>query len=861
MTIKITKQLVTMEDLAIGTGTVVQKRNGVLLTLNKIPLDNRLIQVKDYTKARSLAGLVNGDQVSIAYRTTIGDGGGGIFVFNTADLSTEVTADTQSGIYVAPASDLTGASGAWVREYSGAVSLSWYGGNIHAAILAIGATETTLVIDTDATLTKDDTVPRTLTIARLAGNTIDPATFTLTMNGSFKDSPVVESIANLVSFQPLGITGEGVIVSSYHSGIEGGGGTFYWDATKDKALHNGGTVIDPAIVFPTDWTNQTQLTTWFTAGTGAGCWVRQFDGAVNVAWFGAKGDGVTDDTKVIQKALYLNGDGNELFPSYADLELFFPRGGYRITTTIHQPALTVVYGISKVSISSSNFLIDKSNSTVIFADFADLDRDKSAWVITGYSRNALHGLTDDDLIDPYLLGSTDSDYIAGNFTRVRRCTLKGLTFLTENYVSAGVSFMASADIEVNVNCHGFLYGVCGYTSWTANLAVYGNSYYCGLFLYSPNGVNVKGYLSGYSDSTGVPDTLENTIPFGWSTYETTGYTGADRFWSTGLYCSYTNAVTCSSLVTEAFDRGRFFNNCEGVTDNSPYLEKIFQVAYNVISSTVNVSAPQNFAVPYWSQTGGGNSTSLVLRNVKAGDTIVSKVNQETYEARPRVLVSYTDQRSIHVNEPYNDAVRFEFIRKDPITIYIDGTSGNDSNTGLSMGNAVQSMTAAVLRCRAYTSNRIVVKEATTVTFTGFPLVDFNLLIEPETTTATVLCEASGGVVRGMYVNNGAKVIFRNLTLNTEASTTTSTRGLIKPSGACSIEFLSCVFGFDVSTALVNPTYLGNAVMSIAISKCSGALDKYGLNPYLNQSAVKVLFSEYENTYTTSATWGTNFSVL
>jgi len=38
MTIKITKQLATVEDLAIGTGTVVQERNGVPLTLTKIDL-------------------------------------------------------------------------------------------------------------------------------------------------------------------------------------------------------------------------------------------------------------------------------------------------------------------------------------------------------------------------------------------------------------------------------------------------------------------------------------------------------------------------------------------------------------------------------------------------------------------------------------------------------------------------------------------------------------------------------------------------------------------------------------------------------------------------------------------------------
>lgn len=52
----------------------------------------------------------------------------GMFQWNSANLSTQVTADTQQGIYVAPASDPTGASGAWVRQYDGtAFYVEWFG--------------------------------------------------------------------------------------------------------------------------------------------------------------------------------------------------------------------------------------------------------------------------------------------------------------------------------------------------------------------------------------------------------------------------------------------------------------------------------------------------------------------------------------------------------------------------------------------------------------------------------------------------------------------------------------------------------------------------------------------------------------
>ncbi|MCC4260775.1 MAG: phage tail fiber protein [Pseudomonadota bacterium] len=63
----------------------------------------------------------------------VAGGRSGIFYFNPADLSAEVSADTQQGVYVAPANDPTGASGAWVRQYGQSVLVSpevfvpWFG--------------------------------------------------------------------------------------------------------------------------------------------------------------------------------------------------------------------------------------------------------------------------------------------------------------------------------------------------------------------------------------------------------------------------------------------------------------------------------------------------------------------------------------------------------------------------------------------------------------------------------------------------------------------------------------------------------------------------------------------------------------
>jgi parallel beta-helix repeat protein len=113
----------------------------------------------------------------------------------------------------------------------------------------------------------------------------------------------VTSLSALLSISET--AGFQVSVQGYHANLDGGSGVFYWDASKDKALHNGGTVIDPSVVFPLDWDDQAQVTTWFTAGTGAGCWVRLNEDRIDIRAFGAKGDydgsSGTNDSLALEK--------------------------------------------------------------------------------------------------------------------------------------------------------------------------------------------------------------------------------------------------------------------------------------------------------------------------------------------------------------------------------------------------------------------------------------------------------------------------------------------------------------------------------------------------------------------------------
>jgi hypothetical protein len=92
-----------------------------------------------------------------------------------------------------------------------------------------------------------------------------------------------DTVADLANVQHK--TGS-IQLLGFHTKGDGGGGVFFWDATKDKSEHNGGTVIDPDKAgLVANWAT-TQALYFTPAVIGQGCWVREYSGAVNVKWFG-----------------------------------------------------------------------------------------------------------------------------------------------------------------------------------------------------------------------------------------------------------------------------------------------------------------------------------------------------------------------------------------------------------------------------------------------------------------------------------------------------------------------------------------------------------------------------------------------
>ena len=75
------------------------------------------------------------------------------------------------------------------------------------------------------------------------------------------------------------------------------------------------------------------------AKLGGGFWVRQYSGSVNAKWFGAKGDGVTDDTDSLNMAM--------IYIANYKRGLYIPSGVYLTRTGVQPPNGAYIYGDGK----------------------------------------------------------------------------------------------------------------------------------------------------------------------------------------------------------------------------------------------------------------------------------------------------------------------------------------------------------------------------------------------------------------------------------------------------------------------------------------------------------------------------------
>lgn len=145
----------------------------------------------------------------------------------------------------------------------------------------------------------------------------------------------MEKIVNIAELkQRVGIANSNISLLGYYSAGDGGGGEFYWDSTSTDT-DNGGTII--------------QVT-----GVTTGRWKRIYESQLYANWFGAKGDGVTDDTTILQ-GIITN------MPTKMILVLN-PQSTYKVSTiNVTGKQVTIIGNNATLNASGSNGAIYKTD--------------------------------------------------------------------------------------------------------------------------------------------------------------------------------------------------------------------------------------------------------------------------------------------------------------------------------------------------------------------------------------------------------------------------------------------------------------------------------------------------------------------
>lgn len=173
------------------------------------------------------------------------------------------------------------------------------------------------------------------------------------------DSTALKFTDNISTLKSTPLSYNRVYVKSHTSEGDGGHGVFraVTGAAAGTYVDNNGTVIVP------------------TGGDGSSAWLREYSGAVNVHWFGAKGDGVTDDTAAIQAAIQA-AVGNTTFFSADKV--------YIISSELTLPSSSHLFGYGAKlflkALSNSRMLSNNNHTagnTNIFIEGLEFDGNKN----------------------------------------------------------------------------------------------------------------------------------------------------------------------------------------------------------------------------------------------------------------------------------------------------------------------------------------------------------------------------------------------------------------------------------------------------------------------------------------------------
>lgn len=324
-----------------------------------------------------------------------------------------------------------------------------------------------------------------------------------------------------------------------------------------------------------------------------------------VEWFGAKGDGVTDDTKSIQAALdvsYLS-----TLPIQKTILL---TGTYLITDTLNIYSNTTVKGTGAFA-----------NSKTITANF------DSNLKCAMQSANFRYLNYHDGMAKPQLDGNADN-YIPN--IRIEDISLQGKYVvandgtIVKRPIFCGIKIAGSSNSSIkNCSITGFFYGVARFATWYASDEdLWISAFKCGYVAFDMNGFSIRnGYINANPNHRIPTVAIIKITPT-----EDEVFLRADHDHQSTMAVSvqYSNGGLYN-IVSETSDYARYIVNYSEVADIHPYFESNKTCYYVGYSSSLDMSSityvgNTNFMVLESSSIAYVRCNYVIPGRVKVSDT-------------------------------------------------------------------------------------------------------------------------------------------------------------------------------------------------------------------------------------------------
>lgn len=452
---------------------------------------------------------------------------------------------------------------------------------------------------------------------------------------------------------------------SYHADGKGdGGGLFYIDELDTTTADNGGTVI---------------------IGLDGKRYKRSINGAfVNVKWFGARGDGVTDDTAAIKRCIASlgtveswNGASNPNDAAFCTVYFPASKGNYIVSDTIFILPYMTLRGDS--SYGGSLWNNSQNWKSVIEAKFPSDENYK--WVISTLNRVRATGE----------LTAWDSNYSGNNYDNgvVTGCfgsAVKNLVivnFDTTKRVYGGIRMQNAPQCRVQgVYVQGFDVGVYSSGSWDSKFDFGSVTYKCGFLAYGDmNNAMIDGYHHGTKD--GLAPMLRQH-PQALLADSTAGFIHNQATAKYGVRINYAYGFAMRNIIAEYHDVGIAISQSTG-NIVSAYVEKNTR-AFAIVASNITIGSIAGVKNDYSFAFGTGSQ--ITVNNIVPDSALLGFADASSM--RYNCLVNISKR----VNVQQRQGCPFVY-RENPNILYVDATNGVDTNSGLSAGLAVKTLSKAL----------------------------------------------------------------------------------------------------------------------------------------------------------------------